>query len=274
MLSTIMQKRADIFQFSIANSISLSRHHILQDPTAQNIYSMDWFCGSTNGAFNASKTATLADPCYCDAFDLLAHMLGSIVFVLASCCVKKPLTEVSTKPKLPLHSYRWILLVAMVVILASLLAEGLLTDASFDGDIPTKPHLYLPPCFALLATVFSSYCLHLAETYPSKSLILVICGYWTCALCVQIVRLISLLDLGISVLETARFFFTSAAIVIYGFLITLSCLGVQVLYVTLFCSSCNIFSSTTFKEISEKIMGCEGIGCHGQGAVWDSIESC
>ena len=194
---------------------------------------MDWFCGVTNGTVNTSRTF-FTNPCYCDVFDLLIHMLGFFASALALCCVKKPLNKVSTNPKLPLHSYRWILLVALMVILASSLAEGILTDVSFDGAVATKPHLYLPPCSALLATVLSAFCLYLAETYPSKSLILVICCYWICALCVQIVKIISLLDLGISVLETARLIYTSATIVIYVMLITLSFFGVQVIYVTLF----------------------------------------
>ncbi len=184
-----------------------------------------WFCGLNISSGDGSN---VEGRCRADALDALLQLLSTVVFLvvlLVEICLRKSWQPCFTKLKA--HIYRWWLLVALQIILIASLAEGILTDATFEQ---TKPRLYLPQCISILATFGLFLCLLLAETYRMKSvlLLLLLSIYCIGSFSTQTFRLLSLLELDVQIYDVARFYFTAAAMILYGCLLFLNLLVIQV----------------------------------------------
>ncbi|XP_072028478.1 ATP-binding cassette sub-family C member 9-like [Amphiura filiformis] len=185
-----------------------------------------WFCGLNKSS--GEDDLTLGNTCRVDALDLILQFVSTIVLcviLLIGVCLKVPQPLCITK--FPAHTCRWLLLVGLLILLLGSLAEGIITDSTFDNNESTKPHLYLTQCFAILVTLGTYYCLQLAEMYRLKSLLMGISVYWICSLSMQTLRLLSLQEMDAPLSDTARFYFATAMIVIYGVLLLLNCFVIQ-----------------------------------------------
>ncbi|XP_072028464.1 ATP-binding cassette sub-family C member 9-like [Amphiura filiformis] len=185
-----------------------------------------WFCGLNKSS--GEDDLTLGNTCRVDALDLILQFVSTIVFfviLLIGVCLK--VSQPLCVTKFPAHTCRWLLLVGLLILLLGSLAEGIITDSTFDNNESTKPHLYLTQCFAILVTLGTYYCLQLAEMYRLKSLLMGISVYWICSLSMQTLRLLSLQELDAPLSDLARSYFTTAMIVIYGILFLLNGLVIQ-----------------------------------------------
>ncbi len=183
-----------------------------------------WFCGLNISAEDSDSV--LGGTCRAATLDGLFQLLSTVVLLvvlLIDTCLRKSRQPCFTKLKA--HIYRWLILVVLQLILVASLAEGILTDATFE---PTKPHLYLPQCLAILATFSMFICMHLAETYRLKSVLLLLSIYCIGSFSTQTFRLLSLLELDVQIYDIARFYFTAATMILYGCLLLLNLLVIQV----------------------------------------------
>ena len=192
----------------------------------------EWFCGtnSTDIDFeNAHESWTndsfLSYPCLIDGVDTIPHIFFAVfallLILLLSVFTQLNKTQSKYLLRYPGHELRWLLLVVSFILLAGSIGEGILTDSTYESSRATQPHLYLPQCCALIATVVAmAYYQHL-EMWQSGHMLWFVLLYWGFALGAQTLRMLSLQELNVGTVDTARYDFTLALMVAYGLLILL-----------------------------------------------------
>ena len=201
----------------------------------------EWFCGvnstdiDTNGQVWTTDNATtkddiLGNSCLVDAIDTVAHVafivIGLGLILILAYCTRLKRAQTQHLIRFPGHGVRWLFLCGLVIILAGSVGEGILTDASYGDLQPSQPHLYLPQCCALIATLVCMTTYQYMEVWQAVHMQWLIVLYWICAFVTQILRLFSLEYQQVetlvevdSLVEVARFDFTLAILVFYVLLI-------------------------------------------------------
>ena len=192
----------------------------------------EWFCGANSTDIDFGNThesltndSFLGYPCLIDGVDTIPHIffavLASLLIFLLSVCTQLNNTQSKYLLRYPGHELRWLLLIASFILLAGSVGEGILTDSTYESSRATQPHLYLPQCCAIIATIVAMAFYQHIEMWQSGHMLWFVLLYWGFAFGAQTLRLLSLQDLDVGTVDTARFDFTLALLVVYGLLILL-----------------------------------------------------
>ncbi|XP_072025399.1 ATP-binding cassette sub-family C member 9-like [Amphiura filiformis] len=163
----------------------------------------DWYCGEAienepNGSdpakdflFNISLPAD--DECVANLLSIIPHILfifvSSLTLTCLSCCNKCNHIDSVYLRKFPYHTFRWLLLAIFLFICMCSIAEGVLTDLTYQSIFTTQPHLYVPQCFAFLAVICSLVYFQYCEAWHSPKLAWIPLIYWLLAVVGEAVKL-------------------------------------------------------------------------------------
>ncbi len=200
----------------------------------------EWFCGDNSSDINWTNDSVLGNSCLIDAVDLTPQIAFSIIILLLllvlAYCTRFKNAQTHHLLRFPGHEVRWILLIALVILLAGSIAEGILSDVSYTSQ-STQPHLYLPQCCAFLATIIVMSCYQHMELWQARHLLWLIALYWLSSFATQTLRIISLEYLNVeelmnveSLVEVARYDFSLALMIVYGllFLVDINAIRIKV----------------------------------------------
>ena len=210
----------------------------------------EWFCGINSSDITSideewTRDSVLSNSCFVDALDTIPQIIFTlaalILLLILAYCTRFRNAQTQHLLRFPGHEVRWILLIALLILLAGSIAEGILSDASYGKSQATQPHLYLPQCCAFVATIAVIFCYQHMEVWQAPHLLWLLIAYWIASFATQTLRIFSLdyqfaegLDERTvnvtSVIEVARYDFTLALMVVYGllFLVEINALRLKV----------------------------------------------
>ena len=202
-----------------------------------------WFCGEdfiTTDPDNLSLF--LSDPeenseinhaCAVHFLTFLLHILFSLVAILTviiTACISTSLKS-TFLIRFRGHVYRYILSFVALFILSCAIAEGVLTDKTFENFSHTQPQLYLPAVFECVALIVALVYYQYFESNRRPRFCWLLWAYWTLSALIQVLRLLLLRPIDIHV---ARFWLETTILVLYVlFLIIESCVLHQQVSITL-----------------------------------------
>ena len=189
----------------------------------------EWFCGVNSSDISSIDDSVLSNSCFVDAMDTIPQVVFTFVALISililAYCTRFRNAQTQHLLRFPGHEVRWILLIALLILLAGSIAEGILSDASYGKSQATQPHLYLPQCCAFIATIAVIFCYQHMEVWQAPHLLWLLIAYWIASFATQTLRIFSLdyqFAEGLvnvnSLVEVARFDFTLALMVVYGLL--------------------------------------------------------
>ncbi|XP_022081016.1 ATP-binding cassette sub-family C member 8-like isoform X2 [Acanthaster planci] len=183
---------------------------------------LNWFCGDDNTEnlinFTFDLNHTLYNACFVDLAYTLPHLaflvLGVLVLFVLGCCTQIRRRKYTYLIPYPGHYLRWVLYILFVLLVISELGEGILTDLGVYGDLPTRPHLYVPGALSLVAALVSVVYYNQMEVWNRPGMAWLLLIYWLAALAGEVARFLNLdhdpnvdfslmrLDLNIAALVT------------------------------------------------------------------------
>ena len=177
------------------------------------------FCGPH---INATKVGDgiLANECFLDGLSFFPHILLILISLPILIAWNKSSyggTQAQTWVHFPLHTFRWILFIILILLNLVEIGEGVISDSMFVGS---HLHLYIPHCVALIGSLFSIIYYHNVESLNSPRFLLLLILYWVAGLIVKILKVIHLFRKGLGV-EHLRFDLTWDVIIVYGLLLIL-----------------------------------------------------
>ena len=182
------------------------------------------FCKEFSNATSVTRHGVLANECFLDGLALQPHILFMLVSVpILIAWNKSHIGSIDPKTwvHFPGHDVRWILTLLLAITNILEIGEGIISNTLYQG---THLHLFIPHVLALLGAVASIVYYHNVEMWNSPRFLVLLDLYWCFSIAVKALKLVHLLDRGLSV-QHVRFNLTVTVLVIY------ICLLINELYV-------------------------------------------
>ena len=209
-----------------------------------------WFCGE-DFITTDNLSLFLPDPkqnsetnaCVVHFVTFLFHLLFSLVAIVTVIIT----TCISTSPKSTFliryrgHVYRYILNFVALFILSCAIAEGVLTDKTFQNSTHTQPQLYLPAICECVALIIALVYYQYSESNRRPRLCWLLWAYWTFSVLIQVLRLLLLRPIDIYV---TRFWLETTILVSYVLFLIIES-GVLHQQVSMITSYCKVIYHAT-----------------------------
>ncbi|KAK3084802.1 hypothetical protein FSP39_019339 [Pinctada imbricata] len=156
------------------------------------------FCGSRDGARSVSHGA-LQNECFVDVLNIIPHAIFVLISLFILIVWSRSLfykIENATWSHYSGHNLRWVLTLLLILVSLVEIADGITSDRQ-DPDI-INLHTILPQCIALISAILSIVFYHSVEQWNSPRFLLILLAYWSSALLLKIIKIISLDKNGMS----------------------------------------------------------------------------
>ena len=147
----------------------------------------------TDGLLNISLPAD--DECFVNFISAIPHILFLLVstftLICLTCCRTYSSVDSTYFRKLPYHTFRWLFLLTFLFLCVCSIAEGILTDLTYQDIATTQPHLYVPQCFVFLAVICSLVHFQHSEVWGAARLSWITLIYWILACIAEVAKLLT-----------------------------------------------------------------------------------
>ncbi|XP_006825518.1 ATP-binding cassette sub-family C member 9-like [Saccoglossus kowalevskii] len=147
------------------------------------------FCGTTNATTSIDKH--VETECIVYFVEAFIHaffiVLMSIVLVLLGYATNLRYYQATTITLYPRHSLKWMINIAIFIVLLCGVGEGVLTDLT--RNTTTHPHLYVPQSLALVSAVMSLVYYHHMEYWDRPQLSWLLLVYWITSTVIELLIL-------------------------------------------------------------------------------------
>ncbi|XP_077862231.1 ATP-binding cassette sub-family C member 9-like [Saccoglossus kowalevskii] len=147
-------------------------------------------CGTTN-ATTSTIVKHVETECILHFVEAFVHaffiVLMSIVLVLLGYATNLRYYQATSITLYPRHSLKWMIYIAIFIVLLCGVGEGMLTDLT--RNTTTQPHLYVPQSLALVSAVMSLVYYHHMEYWDRPQLAWLLLVYWISSTVIELVIL-------------------------------------------------------------------------------------
>ncbi len=132
------------------------------------------------------------DACFVNFISAIPHILflliSTLTLICLTCCRTYSSADSAYFQKLPYHTFRWLFLLTFLLLCGCSIAEGILTDLTYQDIATTQPHLYVPQCFVFLAVICSLVHFQHSEVWGDPRLSWITLIYWLLACIVEVAK--------------------------------------------------------------------------------------
>ncbi|XP_038067062.1 ATP-binding cassette sub-family C member 8-like isoform X2 [Patiria miniata] len=160
---------------------------------------LNWYCGINDSDnlnnFTFDVNHTLYNACFVDLIYTLSHLifilLGVLVLFILGCCTRIRKEQYRYLIQYPGHNLRWVIYFILFTLVLSQIAESILSELEVQSWEPTRPHLYIPACFVLVASFLSMFFYNKMETWNRHHMSWLLVIYWVLALGIEVIRFLN-----------------------------------------------------------------------------------